>query len=157
MEHQYTAFIEWTGNSGHGTRDYKSYGRDHTIHINNKPDIAGSSDPAFRGDRTRHNPEDLFVSSLASCHMLWYLHLCATHKVVVIDYKDKAIGVMKENKDGSGSFTEITLYPVVTVTEQAMVEKALSLHQEANRMCFIANSVKCPVYHKPEARVASLA
>lgn len=156
MEHQYNVTVEWTGNKGHGTKEYKSYSRSHTIHIPNKPDITGSSDPAFGGDPAKHNPEDLFVSSLSACHMLWYLHLCATHGVIVVDYTDKATGIMKENKDGSGSFTEVILNPVVTVREPGMVEKAIDLHQRAKAMCFIANSVKCPVYHKPEVRVVAL-
>ena len=156
MEHTYTATITWTGNLGQGTSHYKSYSRNHTVQIAHKQDIAGSSDPAFRGDPGRHNPEDLFISSLSACHMLWYLHLCAVNGVVVVEYTDKATGVMKENPQGIGSFSEVTLHPVVTVAEQAMVEKALHLHHQANAMCFIANSVKCPVYHKPTALVAAL-
>ena len=155
MEHTYTATIQWTGNLGQGTQHYKAYNRNHTIHIENKADILGSSDPAFRGDAGRHNPEELFISSLATCHMLWYLHLCAVNGVVVVEYTDHVSGTMQESPDGSGFFTGVTLYPVVTVTEQAMLEKAISLHQQANKMCFIANSVKCPVHHRPEVKLAS--
>jgi organic hydroperoxide reductase OsmC/OhrA len=157
MEHSYCATIRWTGNLGQGTSHYKNYERSHTIEIAHKPTIAGSSDPSFRGDRGKHNPEDLFLSSLAACHMLWYLHLCATNGVIVVEYMDRATGIMKESTDGSGYFTQVTLSPVVAVTAPGMVEKATSLHQEAHRLCFIANSVKCPVYHTPQIRVASLA
>jgi organic hydroperoxide reductase OsmC/OhrA len=153
MEHHYKATIQWTGNLGQGTCNYKAYSRSHTIHIENKADIQGSSDPAFRGDAARHNPEDLFISSLSACHMLWYLHLCAINGVIVMDYTDKVSGIMKEAEDGSGYFAEVTLHPVVTVSEQAMIEKALGFHHQANKMCFIANSVKCPVYHKPVVRL----
>lgn len=149
MEHHYTATIQWTGNLGQGTQHYKVYDRSHIIHIENKVEILGSSDPAFRGDRSRHNPEDLFISSLSACHMLWYLHLCTVNEVVVIAYTDTVSGTMQEEKDGSGFFTAVTLHPVVTVTNPSMLEKAMDLHHQANRMCFIANSVKCPVYHKP--------
>src|SRR5688572_1425584 len=149
MDHQYKATIQWTGNLGQGTQHYKLYDRSHTIHIDNKNDISGSSDPAFRGDPTRHNPEELFISSLSACHMLWYLHLCAANGIVVVDYTDTVSGTMNEAEDGSGFFSEVTLSPIVTVTEPSMLEKAMSLHHQANKMCFIANSVKCPVYHKP--------
>jgi len=84
-EHHYKTTIRWTGNKGQGTADYRSYERSHTAFIDGKQDILCSSDPAFRGDKTKHNPEELFLVSIASCHMLWYLHLCAEAGVVVID------------------------------------------------------------------------
>lgn len=152
--HQYKAVITWTGNSGKGTIGHKAYERSHTITIANKPDIPGSSDPAFGGDTTKHNPEELLVASLSSCHMLWYLSLCAGAGVVVTEYKDVAAGVMIELPDGSGRFTEVTLHPMVTVLAPSMTAKASELHEKANRMCFIANSVNFPVHHKPSCRVA---
>ncbi len=152
--HHYQATIQWTGNRGAGTADYKAYDRSHTLSIPHKPDILGSSDPSFRGDKTRHNPEDLMLGALSACHMLWYLHLCAAHKIVVTDYLDNATGSMQTNPDGSGHFTEVMLHPVVTVTQEAMVGTALELHEEAGKMCFIANSVNFPVGHQPTVRVA---
>ncbi len=151
--HQYKTTLKWTGNTGSGTSHYRQYERSHTISIEQKPDILGSSDPAFRGDKTRHNPEDLLVSSLSACHMLWYLHLCAEHGVVVTDYVDIATGTMQETEDGSGRFTEVTLNPVVTVTDLAMVDKANALHEQANKMCFIANSCNFPVHHRPQCKL----
>jgi organic hydroperoxide reductase OsmC/OhrA len=147
--HHYTATIIWIGNRGTGTNDYKSYERNHDIIIPGKETIKASSDPQFRGDKSRHNPEELLVASLSSCHMLWYLHLCAVNGVIVTEYKDEATGIMEENKDGSGQFTEVTLHPTVGVQDRSMVEKANELHHEANKMCFIARSVKFPVLHKP--------
>ena len=76
-QHHYKATVEWTGNKGTGTDNYRNYERSHQIIIENKSDISGSADPAFRGDKTKHNPEDLLISSLSACHMLTYLHLCA--------------------------------------------------------------------------------
>src|SRR5688572_6604565 len=99
--HHYQTKTIWTGNLGAGTKEYKAYERDHLIRIEGKPDIQGSSDPAFRGDKTKHTPEDLFVSTLSTCHMLWYLHLCAKHGIVVTAYVDNASGVMEEHDDGS--------------------------------------------------------
>ncbi|MFM2202204.1 MAG: hypothetical protein RL040_1404 [Bacteroidota bacterium] len=149
-DHQYKSTVQWTGNKGAGTDHYSSYERSHQICIENKPDILGSSDPAFRGDKTKHNPEDLLVSSLSACHMLWYLHLCAQAGVVVIDYIDHAIGIMRETETGGGHFTEVTLNPVVMVLEESMIDLANDLHAKANEHCFIANSVNFPVYHKPK-------
>ncbi|MGV3588418.1 MAG: OsmC family protein [Adhaeribacter sp.] len=148
-QHLYKATINWTGNKGEGTAGYKAYDRSHTISVENKQDISASSDPAFRGDKTRYNPEELLVSSLAACHMLWYLHLCAEAGIVVMDYVDTATGTMVETPDGGGHFTEVTLNPVITVTETWMIAKADALHQTANKRCFIASSVNFPIYHKP--------
>src|SRR5687768_12151709 len=148
--HRYTATIEWIGNQGAGTLDYRSYSRNHTISIDGKPIIEASSDSAFRGDPSRHTPEDLLVSSLSGCHMLWYLHLCAVNGVVVVDYTDEAVGEMSENNDGSGQFTKVTLHPRVMVSDPRMIEKAAALHGDAHRMCFIARSVNFPMFHVPE-------
>jgi organic hydroperoxide reductase OsmC/OhrA len=147
--HQYKATITWVGNQGTGTSGYRSYSRNHTISIEGKPDIPGSSDPSFRGDRTRYNPEELLVASLSTCHMLWYLHLCADAGIVVVEYTDDATGNMTETADGGGHFSKVVLYPKVVVTDAAMIEKANELHHRANQLCFIANSVNFPVLHKP--------
>jgi organic hydroperoxide reductase OsmC/OhrA len=112
-----------------------------------KPTLLASSDPAFRGDPGRYNPEELLVASLSSCHMLSYLHLCAVNKIVVIDYQDEATGTMNEDANGSAAFVEVTLHPQVTVEADSDKAKALSLHEEAHRYCFIANSVNFPVKH----------
>ena len=148
QEHQYSVQVTWTGNTGTGTSNYKDFERSHSILVPNKPEILGSSDPAFRGDKEKHNPEDLLLASISSCHMLWYLHLCAIEGVVVTDYTDRATGIMMETANGGGRFTEVTLNPLVTLTDSAMQEKASELHQKANEMCFIANSVNFPVRHE---------
>lgn len=148
--HNYQVNVEWTGNEGSGTLSYKSYSRNHTIIANGKYDrIKGSSDPSFFGDKAKYNPEDLFLSSLSACHMLWYLHLCSAHNIVVMEYVDEAIGIMEEAENGSGRFTEVTLNPQVKITEKNMIEKANQLHEEANKMCFIANSCNFKVGHNP--------
>src|SRR5688500_4224692 len=148
--HHYKATITWKGNSGKGTSDYKAYARDHDISIDGKPVIPGSSDPSFRGNKAKYSPEDLLVSSLSGCHMLWYLHLCASNGVVVMEYIDHAVGEMLENADGSGQFKKVTLHPRVMVSNHAMIEKAQALHADAHGMCFIARSVNFPVEHRPE-------
>lgn len=149
-QHAYEVHVVWTGNDGQGTKTYKGYRRDHTISSAGKPPIDGSSDPAFRGDRARYNPEELLVASLSSCHMLSYLHLCAVNGVTVVDYQDAASGTMQETGDGSGAFTKVLLKPVVKISAGDDRAKALALHHEAHRVCFIANSVKFPVEVAPQ-------
>ncbi|WBU89104.1 OsmC family protein [Cellulophaga omnivescoria] len=154
-KHNYEITVAWTGNEGNGTQNYTSYNRNHTITANHKyGEIKGSSDPSFLGDKTKYNPEDLFLSSLSSCHMLWYLHLCSVHKIVVNSYVDNAIGTMEETEDGSGKFTGVTLQPKVIITDPKMLEKANELHKQANKMCFIANSCNFKIDHKPNITVS---
>lgn len=154
-QHKYNLTIQWTGNTGQGTKDYRSYERSHTVLIEGKSDILSSSDPAFRGDHSKHNPEELFLASISSCHMLWYLHLCADNGIVVVNYSDNATGTLQETKNGSGHFTEVTLHPIVTVADQSMIEKANELHKQANEFCFIANSCNFKIHHKPLCRAAA--
>jgi organic hydroperoxide reductase OsmC/OhrA len=143
--HNYSLTVNWTGNRGQGTTGYRDYDRSHIISIVNKPDLFASSDAAFRGDMTRHNPEDLLLASLSSCHMLWYLHLCADAGIIVTAYTDNATGTMEEAPTGGGRFTEVILHPIVTVKDAAMTDKANALHEKAHEKCFIANSVNFPV------------
>lgn len=149
-KHQYTVQVEWTGNKGEGTKNYKAYSRNHTVQARGKYDkIHASSDPSFLGDATKYNPEELFLAAIANCHMLWYLHLCASNNIIVIDYTDNPVAIMEESKDGSGKFTEATLYPTVTITDEKQIVKATHLHTEAHKMCFIANSCNFQIKHKP--------
>src|SRR5258705_10925026 len=101
-QHHYDLTLNWTGNTGEGTSHYRSYERSHTIMIDNKAELLCSSDPAFRGDKTKHNPEEFMVASLSACHMLWYLHLCSEAGVIVTHYVDHATGTMVETSDGGG-------------------------------------------------------
>jgi organic hydroperoxide reductase OsmC/OhrA len=151
-EHSYQISLTWTGNQGKGTASYTGYSRDHIIKAAGKPDLAGTSDTSFRGSPGRYNPEELFVSALSSCHMLWYLHLCANNGIVVTDYRDEATGTMIETADG-GYFSEVILYPVVTITDAGRIPRALELHREAAKKCYIANSCNFPVRHEPKCRV----
>jgi organic hydroperoxide reductase OsmC/OhrA len=152
-QHRYTATVEWTGNLGEGTSSYRSYDRDHTITAEHTAPILGSSDPTFRGNPSRWNPEQLVIAAAAQCHMLAYLHLAAVNDVVVTGYVDHPTAVMTEDAAGGGQFTEIVLHPLVTVTDAAMVERADGLHSEANRACFIARSLNLPVGHDARTRV----
>ncbi len=148
MSHHYSLKLHWTGNRGTGTSHYRAYDRNHTIVFENKPELLVSADPTFRGDPTRYNPEELLLAALSGCHLMSFLHVCASAGVIVTAYRDNASGTMVLNADGSGHFTQVTLNPVVTVTETSMLAALDGLHQKANRLCFIANSVNFPVYHK---------
>ena len=148
-EHRYAPTIKWTGNTGTGTSAYRAYRRDHQIESDGKPTIACSSDPHFRGDGTRWNPEDLMVAALSACHQLWYLHLCADAGVIVTAYEDHPEGIMAEEPGGSGRFTRVVLRPRVTISAGSDADLARSLHAQAHAMCFIANSVRCPVLNEP--------
>lgn len=149
-KHHYKATVTWTGNRGTGTSEYTGYDRQHTISISGKPDVLGSSDASFRGDKDRYSPEDSFVAACSACHMLWYLHLCSVNNVIVEKYVDNVSATMIENEDGSGQFQEITLAPIVTVRSAEIIEKARALHHDANKMCFLARSVNFPVHHSPQ-------
>jgi organic hydroperoxide reductase OsmC/OhrA len=148
-EHTYAVNVRWIGNHGTGTSGYRAYSRDHVIEADGKPTIAASSDPAFRGDPARYNPEELLVASVSACHMLWYLHLCAAAGIVVTDYRDDPVGMMAETSDGSGRFLRILLRPTVTLAVGADMTRAAALHTEAHRLCFIANSVNFPIGCEP--------
>jgi organic hydroperoxide reductase OsmC/OhrA len=149
-QHQYAVSVTWTGNDGAGTQTYRSYRRDHEIAAVGKPTVPGSSDPAFRGDPTRYNPEELLVAALSSCHMLWYLHLCSTNGIAVLEYRDEAGGIMQEESDGGGAFVRAVLKPRVKIAAGADRDKALALHETAHHLCFIARSVTFPVEVAPE-------
>lgn len=158
IRHSYEVSIQWQGNRGTGTSDYKSYGREHLVMATGKADIHGSADRAFRGDTDRWNPEELLLAALSQCHLLSYLHVAASHGVVVTAYTDSATGVMEQTANGGGHFVEATLRPVVTIDAGGdpvrLAELAQSLHEEASEKCFIAASVNFPVLHDPVVRVS---
>ena len=147
--HTYRARIAWTGNEGTGTSSYRGYSRAHEITAPGKPAIPGSSDPSFRGDATRWNPEELLLASASACHKLWYLGLCAQAGIVVMAYEDDAEGVMVEEANGAGQFVSMTLRPKVTLAAGADLHAAEHLHHRAHEMCFIARSLNFPITIEP--------
>lgn len=157
MDHRYEIELDWLGDLGEGTVGYRAYARDFECRAGAKPALPGSADPHFRGDPARWSPEDLLVASLAACHQLWYLHLCADAGVVVRAYRDRAEGTMVETADGAGEFTSVTLRPRVELAPGSDPDRARALHAEAAGKCFIARSVAFPVHHEPEVSVGAAA
>lgn len=147
--HRYEVPVSWTGNRGYGTSGYCAYDRDHEVAAAGRPVIAASSEPLFRGDAARRNPELELVAALSQCHTLWYLHLRAAAGVVVISYTDHAEGTMAEADGGSGRFTDVVLRPRIAVASPDMIDAAAGLHREADAKCFIASSVSFPVRNDP--------
>lgn len=153
LDHSYAVSVEWTGNRGSGTSSYRDYGRDHVIRTEGAPDIHGSADTAFRGDADRWNPEEMLLAALSQCHLMSYLYVAAQNGIVVEAYDDAATASLRANEDGSGALTEATLRPVVTISS-GDPQLALALHDEAERLCFIAASVAFPVRHEPRIVLA---
>ncbi len=149
-KHSYTTKITWTGNLGEGTSSYRKYRRNHVLEVKGKERVKLSADPAFRGDVDCINPEELLLSSLSSCHMLWYLHLCAENGIRVLSYIDNATAIMEESKDGSGAFVSVTLHPEIQIDSEEKMDLAEALHHSAHEKCFIANSVNFPVSTLPK-------
>jgi organic hydroperoxide reductase OsmC/OhrA len=148
-EHHYKVTTHWEGNRGTGTSSVSAYDRIHTASMEQKPDLKLTTDNALYGNKTIHNPEDLLLTALSSCHMLSYLYVCAIEGVVITGYTDNATGIMVEDISGGGHFTEVTLNPTFTVADSSMIEKAIALHHKASEVCYIANSVNFPVKHHP--------
>ncbi len=152
-QHYYKLGVSWTGNLGTGTSSYDSYGRDHLITCEGKPDLQASSDPYFRGDASRYNPEDLFLAAISSCHMLWYLHLCADAGIVVTSYNDYPEGIMISGGDDPGRFIEVNLNPVTKISDPLRMDEANQIHDKAREKCFISNSCNFPITHRPRCIV----
>lgn len=155
-KHHYECEVTWEGNLGSGTSSYTAYSRDHKIQATGKSaPVQGSADPSFRGDPQRYNPEELFISSLSSCHMLWYLHLCSANGIKVLSYTDHPQGIMQEEPQGGGRFISVILRPEVEIENDQDTTLAMKLHEEAGNMCFIASSCNFKIEHSPSVRAAS--
>ena len=149
----YTAEVLWLRNEGDfaGNR----YSRRHLLRFDGGLEVPGSSSPHVvplpMSDAAALDPEEAFVSSLSSCHMLWFLSIAAKRKFCVDRYFDAAEGVMEKNSEGKVAMTRVTLRPDVTFSgERPPTREELDrLHHEAHDACFIANSVKTEVRCAP--------
>lgn len=150
---QYTAEIIWE----RGTQDFlgNRYSRKHWLRFDGGAQVAGSSSPHVvplpMSDASAVDPEEAFVASLSSCHMLWFLSIAAKRKFCVDRYADSAIGVMAKNESGKMAMTVVTLRPEVVFSGERMPTRAEleAMHHQAHEECFIANSVKTEVRCEP--------
>lgn len=149
MNHEYTSHIEWTGNRGSGTSHYRKYDRTWDIAVPGKPHIHCSNDPLLGGDPTLMNPEDLLLSALSACHMLWYLHLASKAGIIVQSYADDPIGYGEMGADGAGRFARAVLRPKIKISRGSDLERAHTIHHEIHQYCFIARSMNFPIDYAP--------
>ena len=150
----YTAEISWQRNG----EDFlgNRYSRRHEMRFDGGAVVAGSSSPHVvplpMSDASAVDPEEAFVASLSSCHMLWFLSIAAKHKFCVDSYDDAASGVMAKNAEGKMAMTLVTLRPDVTFSGDKLPTRADidALHHAAHEACYIASSVKTEVRCEPE-------
>ncbi|MHB1249365.1 MAG: OsmC family protein [Polaromonas sp.] len=150
---EYTAEILWQ----RGEQDFldNRYSRRHLMLFDGGAEVAGSSSPHSvplpMSDAAAVDPEEAFVASLSSCHMLWFLAITAKRKFCVDRYADAAVGVMARNAEGKTAMTVVTLRPEVVFSGERLPtrEQIEQLHHEAHEECFIANSVKTEVRCEP--------
>jgi organic hydroperoxide reductase OsmC/OhrA len=150
--HTYIATTHWE-RGDHAFSD-KKYSRRHLIHFDGGHTMPGSSSPltvrAPYSDPAAVDPEETFIASISSCHMLWFLDVACRAGWVVDDYRDEAIGVMDRNAAGQMAITLVTLRPAVKFSgKQPEREELEHLHHRAHEECFIANSVKSEVRVEP--------
>ena len=155
--HEFTATVRWTGNRGQGTRSYRGYDRTWDIATPQKAVVNCSNDPLLGGDPAKHNPEDLLLASLSSCHMLWYLHLASDAGIVVHAYSDNPVGLGEMLPNGAGRYLRATLRPRIVVSKGSDLKRAAELHHEVHKYCFIARSVNFPVTYEASFEVLTAA
>ncbi len=154
---EYTVGLSSEGNRGTGTSDYAGYGCRFRVTVEGKPDLLATADPAFHGEPHLHNPEELLVAAVASCHMLTDLALCATKGIAVVHYADSARGSLAVSPGGGGRFEAIALRPRVAVAPGSDTAAAFALHQSAHELCFIANSCNFAVSCRAEVQTRGVA
>ncbi len=135
--------------------DYKTYDRGHWLAFSDDIRIPGTAAraniPNTAPQSPGVDPEQAFVASISSCHMLWFLHLACTAKLVVDRYVDHAVGTLEKNAEGKLAITRVALRPAVTFSgTQPDAGRVRVLHEQAHEKCFIANSVKTEVLVEPE-------
>jgi organic hydroperoxide reductase OsmC/OhrA len=146
----YRATIDWKRTSD--TFTYETYNRAHEW-IFHSVTVPASTTPEYHGDLARVNPEEAFIASLSSCHMLTFLAICNKRKYSLDAYRDEAVGYVEKNEQGRIAVTRAILRPQVTWTPGVTVSTAdlEKLHHQAHENCFIANSVKTDVRVEPRA------
>jgi organic hydroperoxide reductase OsmC/OhrA len=146
---EHKATIHWTRQTAEFT--YETYGRDHDWHFDAGITVRASASPAYLGNERCVDPEEAFVASLSSCHMLTFLALAARKRYIVDDYQDDAVGSLEKDASGRLAVTRVTLHPLVNFAAERTPapEEVRHMHEQAHRACFIANSVKTEVLVEP--------
>jgi len=147
---EHHAGVRWKRESADFT--YETYNRSHTmIFKDGKVTLPASASPTYRGDAALVDPEEAYIASLSSCHMLTFLAICAKKRITVDSYEDDASGKLQKGPDGKWWVTHVTLRPSVRFAPDANVDAKLlaHLHEDSHRDCFIASSVKTDVRVEP--------
>lgn len=144
--HEYVVDLTWSGSTGQG---YEHYSRTYDMSVGG---MLGpfSADPAFGGDHALANPEQLLVMAAVSCQLLSFLAVAARSRVDVVEYVDRAVGVMPPASDGPMWVTEINLSPQITVVGDVPAAKLQRMVEIGHRECFIANSLRTDVLLRPQ-------
>lgn len=130
---------------------YKTYNREHTVRFKNGKTVDMSAAAAFLGKAEFIDPEEMFVASYSSCHMLTFLAIAGKYKRVVDSYEDAAVGYLEKNAEGKLAITRIELSPIVVFSENAPSSEELAkLHEQAHAECFISNSSKVESTVRPQ-------
>src|SRR5439155_8521325 len=127
--------------------EYQKYSRDHTWNFDGGHEMEASAAPAYLGNPKLVDPEEAFVASLSSCHMLTFLAIACKKKFVLDEYVDEAVGQMEKNAEGKMAITKVTLKPKITFSgeKKPSAEELDKMHHAAHENCFIASSVKTEV------------
>lgn len=137
---EHTATIEWNLD---GADFGPGYDRTHVWRFDGGVEVPASSAPNLFGDPSRVDPEEAFVASIASCHMMWFLYLAAEDGLVVESYVDEPVGVMRRVESGVQAITDVELRPVIRWNgDEPPAEAVVDLHDRSHHQCFIANSVR---------------
>lgn len=146
---EHKATIEWTRQSPDFS--YESYNRDHDWSFDGGTRVRASAAPAYLGNEACVDPEEAFVASLSSCHMLTFLAIACKRRFVVDRYRDEAVGTLAKDSAGNLAITKVTLRPEIAFGgERAPTPEELrTLHEQAHHACFIANSVKTEIVVEP--------
>jgi organic hydroperoxide reductase OsmC/OhrA len=130
---------------------YQSYNRDHDWTFDAGVSIRASAAPGYLGNAACVDPEEAFVASLSSCHMLTFLAIAARKQFVLDGYSDEAVGLLEKDAAGRLAITKVTLRPRIQFSGEKAptAEEIARMHDQAHHACFIANSVKTDVVVEP--------
>ena len=153
FKHVFKAKLNWPLREEPVVSSATKYTKSHSIGIDGKELLKVSAAKAFKGDPSLFNPEDLLLSSVVSCHMMSYLYVCQQNGIEILSYQDDAEATLEVLDNGGGRFIEVRLFPQVIIRNKDQMTEALQLHQEANKLCFIANSCNFPILHQASCEV----